>query len=816
MVDGTITQLLSFSRGDSGSKAGYEGNGDTGDNGVNCLAGLLEHLGAHGLCDASFAFLVDEGEERMELLVSRTNASVAADREALVAQLRKEGGKYWSGAPVGRTDELDEVDVEWLLGKRLAREFRLGVMLKSRLMPTLKGPGQYVVLFFFNTTFELKRIFVADWLDILLSVWSDVFSGKLQEFEQCVQALAGSDAKNVGPCEVFEKARIVQSFISLSDASRACEGFLRCYADRSYKEIEQAERAFWNGWHCCPDRPWPCDAGSGRDRAVLLWFRWRLEHNESDKDRLSQAITPTKEALERELLSPADPYLAIDSIHDKAVLLQVLARLGDGSFPLPSDNTEAYEQSKHHVGRFVASVCCGMPHTPESIEAMIWTISEYAYQVLKADPRLHLGCHMRQGARGEASLHMMREFYRNHFFHTVEVCFLGHLFAMARAKDTARQWKFSFDDDSLRQWYIAALLHDIGYAVDISRALKDWLEFFTSESFTTLAKGIDTALKDVGNSDTFEQFCQDHDFKQEDEPWKDHGLVGAHHLYTLAADIAKKGETGPVDLAVKAIAKHNCDNIKIDYDTEPLSALLVLCDVLQAWQRRHFRHYSMGPAWMLSVLMGGQPDEDLPHVVRAGLHSNLKFERQADHVVPRFDRPLVLRLVYEDEVNHDSCVFNMWLDMTRNLQRIDFSGLPFDVLVQVKTPTYTPPKEVSPRTQMGRLFDAVRETHMDYLDGWFPKEQSAGIPEVGSASLSCCQDNRVCYHVDYEEDPDKGKVPRWEMLSFSLWKMNGQRDLMTEDISRFRSDLQRWKKYHQDRSAVGDYSPWRPNKEVGQ
>lgn len=121
--------------------------------------------------------------------------------------------------------------------------------------------------------------------------------------------------------------------------------------------------------------------------------------------------------------------------------------------------------------------------------------------------------------------------------------------------------------------------------------------------------------------------------------------------------------------------------------------------------------------------------------------TNVQFTKVGDDVIPTFDhkRPLVLRLVFEQEVNHNSCVFNMWLDMTRNLQRLDFTGLPFNIVVQLETPTYRSQEGGEATTQMGRLFDAARETHMDYLDAWFPQKEEKGIREAADDIPECCR-----------------------------------------------------------------------------
>jgi hypothetical protein len=187
----------------------------------------------------------------------------------------------------------------------------------------------------------------------------------------------------------------------------------------------------------------------------------------------------------------------------------------------------------------------------------------------------------------------------------------------------------------------------------------------------------------------------------------------------------------------------------------------------------------------------------------------------------------VLRLEFDDQVNVNSGTFNIWLDVLRNLQRIDFTGLPHDILVQIVAPCYTPPLERYPQRQMTRLRDAASETHMAYLSGFFDAVDGEliGIPPVENVDeqekLASC--GALVYHCEWRDltdeerkrpkangDPDPpDKIPVREMLTFNLKKIRGDKKFMTEGLGSFREDLKRWRRYGEDRTFVGDYSPWR-------
>jgi len=163
----------------------------------------------------------------------------------------------------------------------------------------------------------------------------------------------------------------------------------------------------------------------------------------------------------------------------------------------------------------------------------------------------------------------------------------------------------------------------------------------------------------------------------------------------------------------------------------------------------------------------------------------------------------VLRLCYDSSVLRDSFVFNIWLDIASNLQRIDFTELPIPVLIQVESPYfYNKNIEKEFERHLDRLRDAAHDTHMAYLDNFLNVKEYNNYPEIKEKyDCNCCLENKVCYH--YEESSCK------EIISFNLNKMDSKEKLMKDTMKRFRGDLKRWHRYNEDRVIYGDISPWR-------
>jgi len=804
IFDHTISEINKFARNQSD---------------INCLVKLVKHFHKIFECNSSFVFLVGK-DGYIQTISSQSHlpASICANIKNDLKLCQK------TSQTNGSAEELSNANIA-KLGKSLKKHFSQGVVLRNKMVPLLKKTDSHIVMYFFQNSMKINIIFMKDWLGMLLPIWSHGFTAKIRTFEQLIENFQTTQEIN-GSDELLKKCYEVQQWLSSSQICHFCE---KTMAHLSTKRSSDPSKKLYKGpifdkinefaedWHYCIDRPWPCDDGPVLQNGIFDWLIWNLK---GEKENLKTAIYLSNSYLMQGLLKAKKP-LQVENTQSKVMLQEILLAIEKGveridqkkALRLPIENTEAYNTAKDHLSRFVLVTMSDAPQTPKSIEAIIWTLSQYAYQVLGVDPRLHLASHMRQGARGEPSLHMMKEFYRDHFFHTIEVCFLGHLLTLAQPTTGEKKTAFPMNNKLLGQWYLAALLHDIGYAVDICKSLKDWLDFFVSGSvLNTLGKDIAKMLKKVETLDGFEDFYKKYNFGKEDKPHEDHGLMGAHHLQKLIDDLnTKKRLTNDTKKAIEAIAKHNCQSIRVTYKKEqPLSALLILCDMLQTWHRPQFTHFSMGPAWMMSAMMSSGDSHQPPETASPRLVSNLNFKKCGEKAKPEFKPPLVLRLEFGPEVNRDSFIFNIWLDATRNLQRVDFSQLPYNIVIQIVTPTYVPPKEKKPVKQMDRLRDAAIETHMAYLEKWFAEtgNEQKNIPEVDKiTNSSYCTKQAVSYYVEKDEDEN----PVREMLSFNLKSLNGKSDLMTESLSRFRADLKSWQHYHQDRLILGDYAPWKHN-----
>jgi hypothetical protein len=806
LIESTLTEVLNYSN-------------TPDDCEVKCIATLLEHFVAASIADLVVAFLNQDSQvpQLVAARHKRGNPTKKAVRR-IVDALSSSPALVLSDMRAGGTQireltlpELGEAAAEAL------GAFRSVVIAVAPAFPPAVHAQESLTFVFLSRSATPRLEFLLQWLGIIIPTWANAFRARLLAFESRLELLSKAtgmgDLMSSEAKATFSGACRAQSWLNSETVSRLCE-MLVGWAEEAEGKTPQARadtrdiiKEFGRAWHACPDRSWPCDEGAGVELALPMLFEWRLADDaDEEADILKEALASARAQLLAVFARFADPA-RLDTILCRFFMLQLVDALCIGSYVLPHRSTEGYEVAKKHLCRFMSVALSGQSHYPESIEAMAWVIAQYSYQVLKIDPRLHLASHLAHGARGEPSLHMMREFYRDHFFHTIEVCFLGHL--LAHARSTEGKGLFILTPSMLRQWYVTALLHDIGYAVDVSASLKEWLDFFVSSTFEALADGIEAALVSMGDLDSFSGFVDRLGLGAVRSPHRDHGVVGARHLEALTDEARQQGNLHQVARAVEAIAKHNSHDVHVRFTaSSPLTALLILCDTLQAWRRPQFPHFSKAPAWMMAAMIAGRGSDALPTPQGASLTSSLRIAEVRGQLSVTYEDPLVLRLEFGPEVNRDSFVFNIWLDAVRNLQRVDFSELPSDVLVQLVTPAYSQQGAVF-RRHMDRLRDAASETHMAYLEPFL------NATTQGVEGLRNVRDKRFWKRTAvrpisyfYEDAREDRAMPR-EMLSLSIRRLAGKSPFVRESLKRFRKDLRGWKHYHDDRLTLGDYSPWR-------
>ncbi len=454
------------------------------------------------------------------------------------------------------------------------------------------------------------------------------------------------------------------------------------------------------------------------------------------------------------------------------------------------------------------------PQMEDVIHRLIQHLAYYGHRELGIPERIDLRAYLLHSARGEPALHALKQFYRDHFFHAVEVCLLGHLLLNTRISGSQTLWQLIAQQpdmpknkkDVLRLWYLAALLHDTGYAIDVMGSSLKFLGFF---QYLSAPRDLNSVFK-ATLKQLSPQIQQELDIKIDEknnsDVESDHGIVGALALHSLLGHIASDDKS--VHLkdyipAIQAIALHNlrrqCDTIC--FNKHPLAFLLALCDQLQEWRRPRLP-YSSSPDLLLASLNGG-----LPHTANLdGGFKSMHITMQADPIntqgniytqfcTDTIGRPHIeFTLEYDERINRNSNIFQTWLDATLNFQRFDFEGFPLEITTTFITPCYKHDTTHISQSQMHRLRNAVHETHMPFMDRWFPTNQVA-------CKRNCLTNGAVTYIYDEARDTDT--------VSLALRNLS-QKPLITMGIKAFWDHMHEWQHFNDDRDFPGDYVDVKP------
>ena len=463
------------------------------------------------------------------------------------------------------------------------------------------------------------------------------------------------------------------------------------------------------------------------------------------------------------------------------------ARAAFWTSPAPSD--EDMRNAVTGIARVAHHLLADFPLDRQTISSLIWLLSEYAHNELGIPAQIDLRAHLLLAAREEPALHALKAYYRNHFFHALEVCFLGHLLLDLELEPARPLWKLVSSRvpgkpdraGVLRLWYLASLLHDVGYAVEVAKGLcKLTRTFGKDDPLAALAAGVESAMRDVTSQLVAKEYLG---YTAADNPGEDHGVVCARHLQRMLDEIEKRDPSfKPTAFlpAIKAVGFHNSRKHRISFMEEPLAFLLVLCDTVQDWNRPHLP-YSTAPIQIMAWLMDRKPD-DSPNpeaIHRVTLQAAVK--RNVYRTLEPYK--IGMTLSYRDDIHHDNGVFNLWMDASCNLQRLDMTNCPFEVDLTFRTPTHPDRTEPQRRTtNMYRLRDAVREAHLTFIERWFPTHS---VSPSDTRTTNGAVEHSIIENGAQEE------------LTLHVRRLGELRPIL-KDISDIRTALARWRHYSDD------------------
>jgi hypothetical protein len=302
---------------------------------------------------------------------------------------------------------------------------------------------------------------------------------------------------------------------------------------------------------------------------------------------------------------------------------------------------------------------------------------------------------------------LARPFYRDHLVHVIDVFLLGHLLLNAHVtwlRGENRRFvehlvglNVEHDPprealDWMRQWAVAALLHDIGEQLDRGagndKADRDFSNFFAS-----LGDDEGTARGEESKSAVVQRLLEAARAGDGDPWWLpstvagsfDHGILSTFRIAALlrkAEQTRGSGAEGQRHLyllsryshSLHAMAHHNLGD-RVALARHPLACLLRLCDELQEWGRPRVDIEQVVKQLYLTLegSSGGGLDsrENLDRIM-----ANLSLQRRASgagiEVTLQGEAPTFsFLLVYRDAVKAHYDVTTTFLAKAFNLQHLD-------------------------------------------------------------------------------------------------------------------------------------------------
>ncbi len=134
----------------------------------------------------------------------------------------------------------------------------------------------------------------------------------------------------------------------------------------------------------------------------------------------------------------------------------------------------------------------------EYIEAICHLIGEYTSKHLKIERCFDIERHLKHFFSSQTLLYFLKINYRDHLFHIIDICFLG-FFLLDSKVGNGHKLKYLVlgeqsdklsvkHDKRLRNWFIAALFHDIGYILSLFDYVQKEVGFVTSPDIDKVKK----------------------------------------------------------------------------------------------------------------------------------------------------------------------------------------------------------------------------------------------------------------------------------------------------------------------------------------
>ena len=133
----------------------------------------------------------------------------------------------------------------------------------------------------------------------------------------------------------------------------------------------------------------------------------------------------------------------------------------------------------------------------------------------------------------------------------------------------------------LAKWFVASLLHDVGYVLSIGEGWTKMLGSFRTKSLNDVQNDMKVSLNSIVSKRLQGRSRR---FLSAEPDYGEHGIISALHISELIHSINPK-EYEEYICAYRAMAFHSKSEKDLVFDDDPLAVLLVICDEIQEWGR---------------------------------------------------------------------------------------------------------------------------------------------------------------------------------------------------------------------------------------
>jgi hypothetical protein len=383
--------------------------------------------------------------------------------------------------------------------------------------------------------------------------------------------------------------------------------------------------------------------------------------------------------------------------------------------------------------------------------AVCYLISEYAYLTAGVNRHLNIEDHLKRFISAQTVLYSLESSYRDHIFHMIDICLFGLFLLRNGFSKILNETSKMQEDDILKNWFIASLLHDVGYVLNIYSLIDEEVKYITSVEINTLKDKIKNATTEgIGlfTSNVLEKL-KGINIEIEAGQLKrlDHGVVSALHVLNILEKTSIDKEYLP---AISAILMHNLTTKPIDIEKEPVAVLLSICDELQDWERPRVETLPFKERVFAAIRYGGRLSferSSMMDVIKISLDSEIN--PYCGEIRLLMNNKLEVILDYREvSKQKDFCIFYPWLLKSFKLQRLDLKGV-FDVQITFLS---------EPRTKKGDLEQLKKNRRKEriwYLEKWLDMvRDDSNVLDDGKAEKVIIRVNNLYEHKTIPVNPE--------------------------------------------------------------